>query len=41
MINDEINAAEVRLIGDDGEQLGIMATAEALKIAEEKELDLV
>ncbi|MCD7853929.1 MAG: translation initiation factor IF-3 [Oscillospiraceae bacterium] len=41
MINDEINAAEVRLIGADGEQLGIMATAEALKIAEEKELDLV
>ena len=41
MINEEINAPEVRLIGDDGEQLGIMSSAEAQKIAEEKEMDLV
>ena len=32
---------EVRLIGDDGEQLGIMSSAEALRIATERELDLV
>ena len=32
---------EVRLIGDQGEQLGIMSSAEALRIAEEKQLDLV
>ena len=41
LINEEINAPEVRLIGDDGEQLGIMSAAEALRIAEEKEMDLV
>ena len=41
MVNEEINAPEVRLIGDDGEQLGIMSAAEALRIAEEKEKDLV
>ena len=40
-INEEINDKEVRLIGDQGEQLGIMSAAEALRIAEEKELDLV
>ena len=40
-INEEILDREVRLIGDDGEQLGIMSSAEALKIAEERELDLV
>ena len=32
---------EVRLIGSEGEQLGIMSAAAALKIAEENELDLV
>lgn len=31
----------MRLIGDDGEQLGVMATEAALRLAEEKELDLV
>jgi translation initiation factor IF-3 len=41
LINDEITAPEVRLIGDDGEQLGIMSSQEALRIAGEKELDLV
>ena len=40
-INEEILDKEVRLIGDKGEQLGIMSAQEALKIAVEKELDLV
>ena len=40
-INEEILDREVRLIGAEGEQLGIMSSAEALKIAEECELDLV
>ena len=40
-INEEILDKEVRLIGDEGEQLGIMSAADALRIAEEKELDLV
>lgn len=40
-INEEITDKEVRLIGDEGEQLGIMSAAEALKIATERELDLV
>lgn len=40
-INEEIRDKEVRLIGDDGSQLGIMTSADALNIAIEKELDLV
>ena len=40
-INEEILDKEVRLIGAEGEQLGIMSSAEALRIAEERELDLV
>lgn len=40
-INEEILDAEVRLIGETGEMLGIMSAEEALKIAEERELDLV
>lgn len=40
-INDEIRVREVRLVGDDGEQLGIVNIREALRIAGEKELDLV
>ena len=32
---------EIRLIGEDGEQLGIMSTREAMKLAAEAELDLV
>ncbi len=40
-INEEIRDKELRLIGPDGEQLGIMSATEALKIAEEKNLDLV
>ena len=40
-INEEIIDKEVRLIGDEGEQLGIMSAAEALRIATEQGLDLV
>ena len=40
-LNEEIRDKEVRVIGPEGEQLGIMAPASALEIAEEKELDLV
>ena len=40
-INDEIRDKEVRLIGADGEQLGIMSSEEALRIATEQEYDLV
>lgn len=40
-INEEIRDKEIRLIGPDGEQLGIMSSKEALKIATEKDLDLV
>ena len=40
-VNEEIRDREVRLIGENGEQLGIMAAAAALKIAIERELDLV
>ena len=40
-INEEIRDKEVRLISEDGEQLGIMSAEEALKIADEKNLDLV
>jgi len=41
MINEEITASEVRLIGEEKEQLGIVPIAQALQIAREKELDLV
>jgi translation initiation factor IF-3 len=40
-INIEINAPEVRLIGANGEQVGIVPIAQALKMAEEAEVDLV
>ncbi|WP_346347734.1 translation initiation factor IF-3 [Igneacidithiobacillus siniensis] len=40
-INREILAAKVRLIGDSGEQLGIVSLHEALAAAEEADLDLV
>ncbi|MBE6838267.1 MAG: translation initiation factor IF-3 [Ruminococcus sp.] len=40
-INEEIRDKEVRVIGVDGEQIGIISAKEALKIAEEKDLDLV
>ncbi len=41
IVNEEIREKEIRVITNDGEQLGIIATKEALKMAEEKELDLV
>ena len=41
LINEEIRDKEIRLIGSEGEQLGIMSSKEALKIAAEKDLDLV
>ena len=40
-INEEIRDKEVGLIGSDGEQLGVMSSAQALKIADEAGLDLV
>jgi translation initiation factor IF-3 len=40
-INEAITEKEVRLIGDDGEQLGVMTTDAAQRLAEERELDLV
>ncbi|MBF0360021.1 MAG: translation initiation factor IF-3 [Oligoflexia bacterium] len=40
-VNKEITAQEIRLIGDDGTQYGIMKTSEAYSMALEKELDLV
>ena len=41
MINEQIKDKEVRLIGQDGEQLGIMPVREAMKLALDAELDLV
>ena len=40
-LNEEIRDKELRLIGSEGEQLGIMSADEALKIADEQGLDLV
>ena len=40
-LNEEIRDKEIRLIGENGEQLGIMSAREAMKLAEEAELDLV
>ncbi|MBP9943909.1 MAG: translation initiation factor IF-3 [Desulfomicrobium sp.] len=39
--NKQIRAKEIRVVGDDGNQLGIMTVPEALEQAEEKGLDLV
>ena len=41
LVNGQIRFREVRLIGSDGEQLGLMSSLDALKMAEEAELDLV
>lgn len=41
MINEQIRDKEVRLISQDGEQLGIVSSKEAQKMADEKQLDLV
>ena len=40
-INEEIRDKELRVIGSDGSQLGIMTSSDALALAEEKDLDLV
>ena len=40
-INDRIRVPEVRLIDDEGNQVGVMKTADALAFAQERELDLV
>ena len=40
-LNEEIRDREIRLIGSEGEQLGIMSPAEAQRIADEQGLDLV
>ncbi|NEP39734.1 MAG: translation initiation factor IF-3 [Okeania sp. SIO2H7] len=40
-INENIRYPKIRVIGTDGEQLGIMEPREGLRLAEEKELDLV
>lgn len=41
MINEQIRDKEIRLIGENGEQLGIMSARDAMKLAKEAELDLV
>ena len=41
MINEQIRDKEIRLIGENGEQLGIMSSRDAMKMAIEAELDLV
>jgi len=41
VLNDRIRDRELRVIGEDGEQFGIISRDEALKIAEERGLDLV
>lgn len=40
-LNREIGALDVRVIGKDGEALGVMRTIEALRLAEEADVDLV
>ncbi|HOJ78040.1 MAG TPA: translation initiation factor IF-3 [Bacillota bacterium] len=40
-VNEEIRAKEIRVVSVEGEQLGIMSVKDALRLAQEKELDLV
>lgn len=40
-VNEGIRAKEIRVIGENGEQLGILPVAQALQLARERELDLV
>jgi translation initiation factor IF-3 len=40
-VNERIRVPEVRLIDDEGNQIGVMKTAEALRFAQERDLDLV
>ena len=41
MINEQIRDREVRVVSADGEQLGVMSSRDAMKLAREAELDLV
>ena len=41
MINEQIRDKEVRLIGENGEMIGVMSSKDALKLARDAELDLV
>ena len=41
LINEEIKLPEVRVVGNDGEMLGVFKIAKALELAAEKDLDLV
>ena len=41
MINGQIRDKEVRVIAENGDQLGVMPVKEAMKLAQEAELDLV
>ena len=41
IVNEQIRSKEVRLIGKDGEQVGVISRDEALRIAEQENLDLV
>ena len=41
MINEQIRDREVRVIGTDGQQLGVMSSRDAQKLADEAELDLI
>ena len=41
LINDQIKEKELRLIGSHGQQIGIVSLSDALRQAEEEELDLV
>ena len=41
MINEQIRDKEVRVIGQEGQQLGVMSPKDAMKLAREAELDLV
>ena len=40
-INEQIRDREVRVIGEDGQQLGVMSSRDAMKLAEEAGVDLV
>ncbi|MBQ8281240.1 MAG: translation initiation factor IF-3 [Lachnospiraceae bacterium] len=41
MMNEQIRCPEVRVLGENGEQLGIMSSQDALSMARDKELDLI
>ena len=41
MINERIRDKEIRVIGEEGQQLGVMSPKEAMKLAKEANVDLV